>query len=211
VFSAHGILTADARHDYEQMLVGTGPNLASADVEQVFAALEESGRAQIAAGLATYRVVEAIRAAELRYTGQDHPISVDLPPREEAGDVLEVAHARFHEKHERLYGFRRDDTPVEIVRVQLSVVGRLGQAPATYRGGTGSTSPSATRRLYTAGQYRDCPVYDRESLTVDATLVGPTVVEEAGSTTYVPVGFQLRVGPDGTMHVRDPSREEGAR
>ena len=35
-----------------------------------------------------------------------------------------VAQRLFHEKHRRLYGFERHDTPVELVRLQVSVIGR---------------------------------------------------------------------------------------
>jgi N-methylhydantoinase A len=33
------------------------------------------------------------------------------------------------------------------------------------------------------------PVYERERLPVDATFLGPTIIEEAGSTTVVLSGW----------------------
>ena len=206
VFSAYGILTADARHDYERMLVGVGLSLETSELEAAFAELEDTGRTQIEAEHAGYAQIEAIRAAELRYAGQDHPLSVELPPRGDAEDSLADARERFHEKHNRLYGFRRDDTPVELVRIQVSVIGRIERAAAAATGETAATSaePKDMRPLYLDGEFRACPVYDRAQLSPGSTLDGPTVVEERGSTTYVPPDFGLTIPGDGTMRITCP-------
>ena len=182
VFSAYGILTADARHDYERMLVDVGLTLAPSELEEAFVELEEAGRAQIEAEHAAYAQIEAIRGAELRYAGQDHPLSVELPARGTTDDALAVARAGFHEKHDRLYGFRRDDTPVELVRIQVSVIGRIGRpVPAAHDAGAAhDATPKEERQLYLDGEFRSCPIYNRDALAAGASLEGPAVVEGAG-------------------------------
>ncbi len=215
VFSAFGILMADARHDYERMLVGAGLELQSGDLEAAFVELEERGRAQIEAEHAGYDEIEAIRAAELRYAGQDHPLSVELPARGDSADSLSVAQERFHGKHDRLYGFRRDDTPVELVRIQVSVIGRIARPPLQERNGThhAGVETKGARQLYLSGEFRECPIYDRGQFPAGAALVGPAVVEEPGSTTFVPPDFELVVPGDGTMQIACPvpggEREQG--
>ena len=142
-------------------------------------------------------------APSFRYAGQDHPLSVELPPRDDAADSLAVARERFHEKHERLYGFRRDDTPVELVRIQVSVIGRIERMQrASQRAGDRIVAePKGARELYLDGAFRPCPTYDRVDLVPGATLAGPSVVEERGSTTYVPPDFELTIPGDGTMRI----------
>ncbi len=207
VFSAYGILTADARHDYERMLVGVGLSLETAELEAAFEELENTGRSQIESEHAGYAEIETIRGAELRYAGQDHPLSVELPAGDQSDDSLARSRELFHEKHQRLYGFRRDDTPVELVRIQVSVVGRIDRARPSEADGAPpeSVESKGTRELYLDGAFRECPIYDRSALGVGAGLQGPAVVEEPGSTTYIPAGFSLVIPGDGTMRVTCPS------
>lgn len=209
VFSAFGILMADARHDYERMLVGAGPGLASSTLEAAFVELEDAGRGQIEAEHAGYGDIGAIRGAELRYVGQDHPLSVELPARGGTDEVLSVAHERFHDKHERLYGFRRDDTQIELVRIQVSVIGRITRPRLPELGGERGTGsePKGARQLYLDGRFEECPIYDRGQLSPGGALAGPAVVEEPGSTAYVPPGFRLVMSQDGAMQITCPAPE----
>jgi N-methylhydantoinase A len=117
-----------------------------------------------------------------------------------------LAQRRFHDKHRRLYGFQRDDTPVELVRLQVSVIGRT---PASAELGGGLAAPEATtapvpqasRQLYARGRRTGASIYDRSELKWGNVIVGPSVVEEAGSTTYVPEGWKLTVLEDGTLQL----------
>jgi N-methylhydantoinase A len=189
-FSAVGIHAADMRHDRDRMMVGAE----AADpvaVASAFEELEREGKARLEAEQAGHFEIDFIRSAELRYIGQDHWISVELP-RGSNGDPLAEARRQFHDKHERLYGFRRDDTPVDLVRIQVGAVGRLS-ASAVAAEAT-STSPPApkTRRLYAKGEWLEAPFIDRSALAAGETLDGPCVIEEPSSTTYVPPGCRIR-------------------
>ncbi len=213
-FSAFGILAADARHDYERMLVGVGLDITPAELEREFFALEQVGARQIEAEHARYASVDFIRSAELRYAGQDHPLSIDLPSQETSnGDILSVARGLFHEKHERLYGFRRDEAPVELVRIQLSAVGRIARPStgATTTAAPGPGEAKGTRRLFLEGAFREVPAYERARLGAGATLTAPAIVEEPTSTTYLSSGCELEVGDDGILRIAVPPTEESAR
>ena len=50
-----------------------------------------------------------------------------------------------------------------------------------------------------AGDYVDCPIYDRYALGAGAAVSGPAVVEEFDSTTVVHPGFRLRVDEAGNL------------
>jgi N-methylhydantoinase A len=50
-----------------------------------------------------------------------------------------------------------------------------------------------------AGDYVDCPIYDRYALAGGATFPGPAVVEEFDSTTVVHPGYGLRVDEHGNL------------
>ncbi len=128
--------------------------------------------------------------------------------------MIELAQGRFHEKHRRLYGFQRDDTPVELVRLQVSVIGRTPALAEVRRGlatsqATTSPVPHTSRQLFARGRWTDASIYDRGELKWGDALVGPSVVEEGGSTTYVPQGWSLAVLEDGTLQLVPALGEQG--
>jgi N-methylhydantoinase A len=65
----------------------------------------------------------------------------------------------------------------------------------------GPAEPKETRPVYfaEAGDYVDCPIYDRYALGAGASLAGPAVVEEFDSTTVVHPGFDVRVDGRGNL------------
>jgi N-methylhydantoinase A len=207
-FSAVGILGADMRQDAERMLVGAatfdGPAL-----RQAYADLEQEAHSRLSSEKIEAAEVEYLHTAELRYFGQDHVIAVDLD-RETEQDLLELAVGRFHEKHERLYGFRRRDVPVEAIRIQVSAVGRL-QAPdgAFERQDDGGSGAGDRRRdVYCGQEWHVAAVFERSAIPRGETLIGPCVIEEPGSTTWVPPKFEAQIDESGMIRIAVP--QEGS-
>ena len=212
-FSAFGILMADARHDFERMLVRAGKELTEEELRAAFSELETQARSAIERERVDYANVDFIRIVELRYVGQDHPLAVDLPASDsEGGTMLSVARRLFHEKHQRLYGFRRDNTPVEPVRIQLSAVGRneRSHVSVAHAGTPGRTKPKTHRSLFFGNAFHDVAIYERENLDPGFAVSGPCVVEESTSTTYVPPGSGLKVSEDGILHLAIQGTAESA-
>jgi N-methylhydantoinase A len=209
-FSAFGILTADARYDLDKMVMGV--ELAAGDLESMLSELEADGRKQLEGEGLVHGDVDSIRTAELRYVGQDHPLAVEFPAAGNGAgangsrDFIRLAEDLFHEKHRRLYGFQRDDTPVELVRLQVSVIGRtstLGDAGSGPKLPKRTKEPDATamRAVHCEGDARDASIFTRDELSPADRISGPSVVEEGGSTTYVPPRWVLTVLEDGTLHL----------
>ncbi|MEA2321066.1 MAG: N-methylhydantoinase [Solirubrobacteraceae bacterium] len=200
-FSALGILGADVRHDLELMVVSL-ESVDDASVERAYAELEAEGRERIEGQHASFERIEFLRSAELRYVGQDHPLSVDL----EAGEGAPLARAveLFGQKHERLYGFRRDDVPVELFRIQVAAVGRRERHAVAAAAANGAGPARSTRRLWAGGRWHDAEAHQRTGLTGDAAVAGPCVIEEPGSTTYLPPGFTATVDAHGLLHISIP-------
>ncbi len=210
-FSAYGMIAADIRHDLERMVIGS-ERAADEELALAFAELEATALAQIESEHAGYERVEFRRFAELRYAGQHHPLSVEVPASDGPLGIVAGVQAAFQEKHDRLYGFRRDDTPVELLRIQLSAIGRVHRM----NGGRNEVAkrsacrPREVRRLYLGDESCDAPVFRRTDLGVGSTLSGPCVVEEATSTTYLPPEFELEVDAGGNLRIAVPSLENAA-
>jgi N-methylhydantoinase A len=210
-FSAYGMIAADVRRDLERMLIGND-GVSDEKLALAFAELEALALAEIEAEHAGYERVDFRRFAELRYAGQHHPLSIELPSSgDDSSAVLEAVDATFHEKHQRLYGFRRDDVAVELLRIQLSALGRIARVEAQTHGMSlpQEPKPIGTRRLYVGAGSREAPVFRRSDLGIGSSLTGPCVVEEPTSTTYLPPEFELKVDGLGNLRVAVPALGDG--
>ena len=79
VFSAFGMLFSDLRYDYVRTHLMQLADAPFDDIEQVFKELEQQGRDAIAATSVKPHKITVKRALDMRYVGQEHPVTVDLP------------------------------------------------------------------------------------------------------------------------------------
>jgi N-methylhydantoinase A len=128
----------------------------------------------------------------MRYVGQSYELTIP------AGDDLLD---RFHAEHDRTYGFAAPGEPVELVSVRLTSIGRIAKPPVRRLEAGGTAAPKETRPVYfaEAGDYVDCPIYDRYALPAGASFAGPAVIEEFDSTTVVHPGFTVRTDDIGNL------------
>lgn len=126
-----GFSAADIRHDLSRTLVESAGGTANGGVHAALEELERSGRVRLESESLGYEHIDVVRMLELRYRGQRRGLTVELPPQmdRDAASELGAAHASFHEQHGRLYGLSWDDAEVESLRVQVSVIGRVGRLP----------------------------------------------------------------------------------
>src|SRR5262252_5135770 len=81
VFSAFGMLFSDLRYDYVRTHLMQLADATFDEIEAVFKELEQNGREAIAATSVTPRQIVVKRALDMRYVGQEHPVTVELPMR----------------------------------------------------------------------------------------------------------------------------------
>src|SRR5262249_58804501 len=110
-------------------------------------------------------------------------------------DALDRAQAAFHAEHERLYSFRLDEVPVELVTLRVDALGllpalRLGEIPA--RGPAADAIASSQRVSWASGVF-EVPVYDRAKLGAGAELEGPAIVKQLDATTLLLPGQAAEV------------------
>jgi N-methylhydantoinase A len=192
IFSATGLLTTDLKRDAAVTVMRRLDELEHTELDHVFAGLERAGAEELAREGVPPERMEFVRQLDVRYVGQSYELTV------EAGhDLL----ARFHDAHERTYGFAAPEEPVELVSVRLTTVGRIEKPPARALEATGPAVPKGERRVYFSetDEFVDCPVYDRYTLARGSTFPGPAVVEELDSTTVVHPGFGVRVDDRGNL------------
>jgi N-methylhydantoinase A len=192
--SAFGLLTVDVRSEYVRTHVTRDPEAAT--LAEVYAELE--GQAAAALDRQGFTEHRFARSADLRYYGQAFEVRVPVG----VVDTGEVAD-RFHDEHERLYGYCHRNDPVEWVNLRVSGIGPIRRPePAVRPPGDGdpARARTGTRRVF-FDDWADVPIYARERLEPGDVLAGPAVVEEFGSTLPLHPGFTARMDGHGNLVV----------
>jgi N-methylhydantoinase A len=186
-FSAWGMLATDLRHDLVRTVLEPLERTDAAWAEARYREME----AEIAAILPPVGEAVHHRAADLRYLGQEHTVTVEVGDLGGWGALRE----RFDAAHRRAYGYAARDVEVQLLNLRLAVVYPLPRAPLpSLPRGTG-TPAFETRRIYStllrdALEYR---VYPRAALRAGDLIEGPAAIEETGTTTVLEPGDRLEV------------------
>ncbi|WP_345420910.1 hydantoinase/oxoprolinase family protein [Pseudonocardia xishanensis] len=193
ITSALGCLLVDIQHDLSSMFLGRVGSVEPAEVEAEFSKLE----AEAYERLRTEKVAEAdmhlLRSIDMRYVGQWRSISVPVD-----GTFTDFAGAveEFHAVHAREHNFRRDSTPVEVYRLNVTAIGTVPKPELPRHDPVRSVpTPSGSRAVWFQDETspHDTPVYDRDALGAGAVIEGPAIVEQLDSTTPIPPGAVAEV------------------
>jgi len=198
IFSAIGMLLADAREDNVLSYVETLDRLDLSILEVRFGEIETKGIDKLRqSGFAREDIV-ASRSLEMRYVGQEFTLIVPLAAPISAAIALADLRKQFDALHDARYGHAFAGAKTEIVSLRSHVLGllakpELGRLAATVTGGGG---PIGARQVYFEETgFIDCPVYRREKIGTGTEISGPAVIEEVMSLTVIYPGDRCR--PDG--------------
>jgi N-methylhydantoinase A len=203
VFSAFGMLFSDLRYDFVRTWPVKLDEVSFDAVERIYQELETQGRQAIAATSVKPQRTTVKRAADMRYVGQEHAVTVDLPLRVFARQDRRAIKRAFDAMHALRYGTSAPDEPAEIVSLRSTVTG-LMRKPAPARIARGARVPgkgalTGTRPVYLEGRWRQTPVYRREALRAGNRITGPALIEEHASTTVLMPGDALTVDDYGNL------------
>ncbi|MFC6719445.1 hydantoinase/oxoprolinase family protein [Natrialbaceae archaeon GCM10025810] len=191
VLSAFGLLAADESYDAARTVGVPLEEAEPADLEDVYDGLV----ADVIDEASDPEAARVERAADCRYAGQSFELTVPVDERFDAESVAE----RFHEAHERSYGYELDEA-IEVVTLRATAT-VPGAEPTVRHDGRGDAR-IGTRDAYfpeTGEKPLETAVYDRDALGAGATVSGPAILEQAESTTVVPPAWTGEVLADGTL------------
>ena len=200
-FSAFGMLMVDVVHDFAQTFVSGIDSLQLEAVNRIRELLvQEAGEALDADGIdPRNRRLEPF--AEMRYTGQEHAVTLPLPADPLTTDDVPELVVRFNEVHHRHYGHSMED-PVEIVTLRLRATGLLPRPDIPEMADTETPrEPQAKGERAVAGSSAPYAVYERAALVKGTQLPGPAIVEEPTCTTVLHPGDILTVGRHGELRI----------
>jgi N-methylhydantoinase A len=201
-FCALGAVLADVRRDYVRtvrILVGAGRDGAPA-VGRVLADLEAEAAAFIAREGDVVGGHDFVVAMRMRYPGQAYEIEVAVPADDRARPSDAGLAGCFHAAHRRLYGFDEAATPVQITTVRLGVIGRV--PPFELPLADPRVGAARGRRVVRhRGRTLEASIYDRAALGAGAEAVGPAVIEQPDTTTFLLPGWRARADRYGALHL----------
>ena len=102
---------------------------------------------------------------DLRYRGQSFELTVDAGSTDDLG-------ARFHEAHERRYGYRMDGEAVEVVALRVIATVEVEKPELHEEPGEAPSDPD-TRRMHVGDEWAEVPAYRRDALGAGRSSGGP--------------------------------------
>ncbi len=145
------------------------------------------------------------RAADMRYVGQEHAVTVDLPLAVFTKRDRDAIKRLFDAMHELRYGTSAPQERAEIVSLRSDRHRRHAQAPA----GEDCAQDNASRRRQRSPASGRCsseraassrrPTYRRTALLAGNRIKGPALIEEHASTTVLMPGDACEVDAYGNL------------
>ena len=204
-FSAYGMLVADLRRDFVKTAFMPLVEASFPAMEGVYGEMERRGREAVSGSGIAVADVAVQRAADMRYVGQEHAVTVELPRELFERQDRDGIKRRFDAVHATRYGYSAPGEQAEIVSLRGAVTGLL-RKPGFEPIAEGAVEPArsavrGTRPVYFAevGRLIDTPGYDRAALRAGNRIAGPALIEEYASTTVVHPGDVVTVDAFGDL------------
>lgn len=206
-FSAFGMLMADVQHDFSRTSVAPLSDLDATRLEEAYGPMTAEAREVLGAeGFSTDQQV-LTRSIDVRYSGQEHTVTVPIP---DAEDVAAALLEQFTELHERQYGHSMED-PIEMTTMRLRATGSVDAPtlPLLPVRDSGTPEPDGHRAVYLSTAEPAVPyaLYTRERLLAGDEIAGPAVISEHTATTVIHAANTLRVGRHGEMVITVGTQE----
>jgi len=202
--SAFGFLCAPLSFDFVRSLYGRLDDLDWSEVNGALEEMEREGRDLLRASGVAEEEIGVRRLCEMRYVGQGHEVTVDLPDGSLGPEDADRLSGLYREEYGRLYGREGPDVGLETItwRVEVSS-SRPGIRLDGEEGGTNDPgrAQKGEREIYLPEKegFATVPVYDRYLLGSGATFHGPAVVEERESTVVLGPGSRAEI--DGAQNL----------
>jgi N-methylhydantoinase A len=169
--------------------------------------MEEEGRAAIADSAVKPSEIKVSRSADMRYVGQEHAVTVDLPVGYFEEKNRHAIKDQFDQVHAVRYGTSAPREPADLVSLRLTVTGLMKKpSPRAVDEGTIQPGKDAILRskpvfFRDGGGFVSTPVFARTRLRCGNRIAGPALIEEHASTTVVAPGDWLTVDAFGNLAI----------
>ena len=207
-FSALGMLLAPWRHDWVRTLIGDLAQLQGEQVQNGFDELAHAARKQLEEDELNPVSAEWVYAADLRYRGQEHSITVGLQSPLDLVNAVPQVRQAFDQLHDQRYGHAAAQERVEVASLRLTVsLARTGDSMEAFIAEPfvpEAAQPEQVRPVIFDDPAHPLParIVWRASLPPGTRVVGPAVIEESNSTTLLYPGDVMQVTEHGHLVIQ---------
>jgi N-methylhydantoinase A len=202
VFSAAGMLAAEAVHEFIRPLLAPLVTVPESTVRDAQEGMALDGRAALAGEGYGESAVQLRYAADVRYIGQSSQLTVHMPPGPYDAAAL---HTAFERLYRETFGYVAEGEPVELVNLRLSAIGtaasrlnfgglRLEARALAGESGERLVSFARGEPLVTA---RLLP----RAVVEQGAVAGPAIIESYDTTIVVPPGYTARAAGAGCIAI----------
>ena len=150
--------------------------------------------------------VEAVsiqRVTDMRYAGQGHEISIQMPDGKLGPDSIKEIQKRFIEEYELRYSKSIPAISMETVTWRVIVSGSTPEVtPKLEKESETESASKSSRPVYfpeLGVRPVDCKVYDRYALKAGDSFDGPAIIEEMESTSVIGPNTKIRIDDFGNI------------
>ncbi len=136
------------------------------------------------------------RIADMRYAGQGHEITIQMPNSRLSAKSIDEIRRRFLQEYELRYSRSIDKMEMETVTWRVIVSGSTpALSPQQDIAKKGKKASKDKREVYFDNATKPivCSVYDRYNLPIGKTIKGPAIIEEMESTTVIGHNTKIQI------------------
>lgn len=189
ITSAMGCLLGSLRHDFIQAFNQAIPALDVRSLGAVYGEhIEKGSELLIHEGVPKDKITPVL-GADMCYLGQTHSIYVEFDPNAELSQAY--LQRAFEEAYHRQYSQLLDGYEVLLVNLRTSLMGdpAVDDMSKFHKLPTTPTPASDTCLVYFNGKPQSTSVYERHSLPFDFEIVGPALLLQQDSTSFIEPGY----------------------
>jgi N-methylhydantoinase A len=205
ITSAMGLLTTDFKYDSVRTQFQISDAVDLPKLNRNLNEMQAGLAAQFVADHIAAADVTYIRTGDLRYVGQGYELRVPLPDGAIDAASLPKIWQAFHAIHAAEYGHAFEASPIEIVNVRVSGIGRMDKLKSLAAPAGGSLEKARIRtdsclfRVDGALKSFETTFYQRTLLPVGEAFDGPAIILQRDSTTLVPPRARAKVDASGNI------------
>ncbi len=139
-------------------------------------------------------------AADMRYDGQGYDVTVPLNAEWLTGGDFDRVRTAFHAAHRATYGHANETAEIWLKELRAHITGATPKPRIVpLRSEAAMAGAEATRVVRLFGREVSANVHERAALGANQRIVGPAIVNQMDTTTWIPEGWQASVVPAGAL------------
>ncbi|MEH7121147.1 hydantoinase/oxoprolinase family protein [Neobacillus vireti] len=213
-FCSLGLLVTDIRSDYVRSSLQVAASESMYMIRQLFEEMEQEGSAMLAKENVEEQNRRFVYGIDMRFKGQNYEITIPVEYKDLLEDSVYKIVERFHEQHERIYGYSNKNGLVEFVNYRLTALGELPKASLEkFEEQDGrKVKPTSFREVYFSEVdkpgYYSTAIFNRDDFVPGDQIKGPAIIEQMDTTILILPRQTMIVDPYRNLLINTFGEEE---